>query len=481
MADSSSEPTNNETERALPPRSGLATFFRSPAVKMVLIGFISILLIIPCTFVWVLVEERADRAREVSNDIAGSWGESQTINGPYLVVPFTETKLITRKDKKDDTYKQERAVWHRKAILFPERLDLTGDVRVEERKKSIYTLPVYRSELSFSGRFGKAPDGMFEPKNGGRIEVAADKAVLVIGIRDVRALKSEVILESGDRKLRFQPGLAGIRNPDPFQYMYKDSGQSSSGIHVRVEENDWRNGFAFKGDLALNGSRSLRFAPAGQTSAIKLTSDWPHPGFSGAFLPDNRTISEAGFDADWSVPFLARGLPNVIEADSLPLGSQMLGVEFIEPVNFYQTISRSLKYAIGFIGLTFMAVFLLEVRSGWSMHWIQYGLVGMALIVFFVMLLAIAEHVGYTLAYLLAAAAATTLIASYVGSTLRSWMSALIMMLVIGAVYGTLFAIMREQDYALLIGSVIAFLALAVTMFGTNRINWSGAQAKQGA
>jgi inner membrane protein len=160
----------------------------------------------------------------------------------------------------------------------------------------------------------------------------------------------------------------------------------------------------------------------------------------------------------------------------MPLQDKALGVEFVEPVNFYHTIARSLKYAVCFISLTFLAVFVLEMRSRWRVHWIQYGLVGLSLIVFYVMLLALAEHVGYGPAYLLAAAAATLLNTIYIGTALKSPLAGGVMLTVLAAIFGVLYALMQEQDYALLIGSLLAFLSLAVTMFATQRIDWSGRQ-----
>ena len=206
---------------------------------------------------------------------------------------------------------------------------------------------------------------------------------------------------------------------------------------------------------------------------VELNSDWPHPGFTGAFLPETRSISDSGFDAQWTIPYLARGIPKVLETKNLPLQNKAFGVKFVEPVNFYQTISRSLKYAVGFISLTFMAVFVLEMRSGWQFHWMQYGLVGFALIIFYVMLLAFSEHFGYGPAYFVAASAATVLNAVYIGTSLNSRSAGLIMLAVLGSIFAILYALMREQDYALLIGSVIAFVALAISMFATQRIDWS--------
>ncbi len=456
----------SEPFRDPPPRAGIFSFLNSPAVKFVLIGFVTVMLLVPSTFVWVLVEERADRAREVARDIANSWGGTQEINGPYLVVPFTETYDTGLGEKR------ETVVDHRTVVLFPKRLEVSGTVGVEERKKSIYTLPVFRGDLTLAGAFAAPPERAFDQKHGGRIDIAADKAMLVVGISDVRALKSEVSLRlGGNRRIAFEPGL-GILQKTTSGTTYHMA--NASGINAAVPADLWRQGFSFELPLQLNGSSEIFIAPAGQTTEVALHSNWPHPGFTGAFLPETRNISDTGFEAKWTIPYLARGIPQFLETGTLPLEAKLLGVKFVEPVNFYQIISRSLKYAVGFISLTFLAVFVLEMRSGWRFHWIQYGLVGLALIVFYVMLLALAEHLGYGAAYLIAATAATLLNAAYVGSSLRSRMAGLVMAVVLGGIFGALYALMREQDYALLIGSVIAFVSLAVTMFVTRSIDWTG-------
>ncbi|WP_415714359.1 cell envelope integrity protein CreD [Roseibium sp.] len=455
-------------DRPVPPQwtPKVISFLKSPAVKFVLIGFVTLMLMIPTTFVWVLVEERADRAREVARDIAASWGGAQEINGPYLAVPFTETYTVVTGEK------ARTQIDRHLAVFFPERLDVAGDIAVEERQKSIYSLPVYRGELVLSGRFAAPDETAFGAEHGGSLDIHANKAVLVMGIGDVRALKSEVTLGFGNgQSSKFEPG-SDVLTVSPSSF--SRGAVRPSGINASVPPLKWRKGFQFNIALQLNGSTSLFVAPAGQTTKVTLRSDWPHPGFTGSFLPEQRTISETGFDATWTIPYLARGIPKVWSEDHLPLQDRMMGVQFVEPVNFYQTISRSLKYAIGFISLIFLAVFVLELQSGWRVHWIQYGLVGLALIIFYVMLLAFAEHVGYSRAYLIAASAATTLNAFYIGTSLKSRVAGLVMFAVLAGIFAVLFALMREQDYALLIGSVIAFVALAITMFATQKIDWTG-------
>lgn len=444
------------------------SFLGSPAVKFVIIGVLTVMLLVPSLFVWVLVEERAERARDVAQDIARSWGGIQEINGPYLVVPFSETFTVSTGENAKTEIR-----WHT-AILFPEKLDVSGEISVQERRKSIYSLPVYHGSVTLKGRFAATSSENFQPQFGGQIDIAGDKAVLVVGIGDIAALKSEVALVLNDSgSVPFEPGL-GPLTMEPIRRSVATI--NASGINAPVAAGLWRNGFSFDIPMQLNGSTAFYVAPAGQTTSVSLQSDWPHPGFTGAFLPEAREIGDAGFNASWTIPYLARGIPKLVLGPQMPLQNKVLGVQFVEPVNFYQTISRSLKYAVCFISLTFLAVFVLEMRSGWRVHWIQYGLVGLSLIVFYVMLLAFAEHVGYGLAYLVAAAAATLLNALYIGTSLKSRLAGSVMLAVLAAIFGVLYALMQEQDYALLIGSMIGFLSLAVTMFATQRIDWSGQQ-----
>ena len=232
-------------------RKRVGGFTSLPSVKLFLIGFIGFLLLIPSTFVWVLVEERADRARDVARDIAQSWGGTQTINGPYLIVPYSETKVVGEGDK------QEEKIWRRTAVLFPETLDFSGDVAVEERKRSIYTLPVYKLDAKLAGRFAPPPQGTFDAVYGGTIRVEADKAALVIGIGDVRALKNEVFLTFAGKTVPFEPGLYGMTSEDRMAYKHPSQNLGSSGMGVPIPQADWRRGFAFNLPIIALGGFAL--------------------------------------------------------------------------------------------------------------------------------------------------------------------------------------------------------------------------------
>jgi inner membrane protein len=239
--------------------------------------------------------------------------------------------------------------------------------------------------------------------------------------------------------------------------------------------------FSFTVDLAFNGSVSLTVAPVARETRVKLGSDWPHPSFSGAFLPDERQVTAQGFSASWRVPHLARSVP---EAWSLADGGlerlqpHAFGVVMIDPVDFYSLVNRAAKYGIMFVALAFMAVFCLELVSKKPMHPVQYLFTGLALIFFYVLLLSLAEHVGFTLAYLSGALATGVMLAVYVGAALSSVRKGLVMLAVFAVTYAILYLILQLEDYALLAGAILGFTALTTVMFVTLRVDWSGAAAR---
>ncbi|WP_162901224.1 cell envelope integrity protein CreD [Breoghania sp. L-A4] len=436
---------------------------RLPATKFIAIGCLTLLLLVPTMLVWGLVEERADRAREVGNDIANAWGQQQSVVGPVLAVPFVTRIPLADTGKNDEPrFRVSRST----VFLFPESLDITADARVEERHRSIFKLPVFRGAIDLKGRFAPAtidPDSLSAE---GAVTLLPMEAFVVIGIGDVRAIKNDVAMRiNGGAPRPFAPGPGGNERAG--------RGSRGSAIHLPVSESEWRGGFSFATTLALNGSRAISFAPAGQSTTLAMTSDWPHPGFAGRYLPDTRDIRDDGFSARWSVPYLARGVASSIVAEALPIDAS-IEVNFVDPLSIYQTVARALKYAVAFFGLTFMAVFVLELRSGWRLHWIQYLLVGFALVVFFVLLLALTEQVGFAWAYLIAFLATTTLVGAYVGSATGSRASGAITAAALTVVYGVLYLILNDQDYALLAGAIVAFVALAATMLATRNVDWSG-------
>jgi inner membrane protein len=241
-------------------------------------------------------------------------------------------------------------------------------------------------------------------------------------------------------------------------------------------------GFSFQFGLTLNGSSELMFAPVARDTIVGLSSDWPDPSFTGAFLPTDRVINPAMFSARWQVPHLARSIPQawtLADQGLERLGTYKFGVRFFMPVDFYQLVTRAAKYAMMFLATAFMAVFVLELRSAREVHPVQYLFVGLSMVFFYVLLLSFAEQIGFLWAYLIAAIATGGLISLYVARVQASLAKGLIMLLVFVGLYGLLYLILRLEDYALLAGAIAGFVMLAVVMFATLQVNWSGASARK--
>lgn len=447
------------------PRGNLTTFLRSPGVKFIMIGVISVALLVPLLLVWGLTEERAQRAADVSRRIANGWGGDQAINGPYIAVPF---EVQRSREVDGRTVVEQTTEW---ALVMPEVLDVAADLKAEERKLSIYTLPVYNGALTLKGRFGSNILQDLAQFSG---TPQLDRAILVLNINDITGIRSDAGVKIDNGAVRpFDPGMRQISAMSVVGADAYATPQSSAGVHRPIERALIDSGFAFEIALSLNGSRSFAVAPAGQTTSFAAKANWPHPGFEGLFLPEEKTITAKDFSAKWTIPYLARGIDRVASGPTLPLSGSMMSINLVEPVQFYQVVSRTLKYSIGFISLVFLAVFVVELKGGRMVHWIQYVLTGLALIVFYVLLLALAEHTGFTIAYIVAALATTLLIAAYLGSATGSRKNGLSLGAVLLSAYGVMYLVLREDEYALLAGALISFVTIAATMYATRRVEWS--------
>jgi len=466
---------NDDTDRPAdlptePPRpGGFATFMRLPGVKFTIVGIISVMLLVPTLLVWALVEERSQRAAEVSQKIAAGWGGEQVVNGPYLAVPVSVNRSQT---SQNGTISWQRVTeW---ALLMPEELKVDAKLAAEARKLSIYSLPVYNARLSIKGRF---PSSMVD--NLSRFEGTPDldRAFLVMNIGDITGIRSNAEIKiDGAAPEAFEPGMRTITAYKPAfgVIYYSDQPISTTGINRPVSRAVIEKGFAFDMELSLNGSGRFSVAPAGQTTSLKMEANWGDPGFEGTYLPENKTIDDKSFSANWTIPYLARGIDKVSWNSVMPLSGNLMSVNLVEPVKFYQIVSRTLKYSIGFISLMFFAVFIIELKGGRMVHWVQYVLTGLALIIFYILLLALAEHLGFGLSYAIAAVATTLLIAFYVGTVTASRRSGTSLAAVLGLTYGVMYLILREDEYALLAGAIISFITIAATMYFTRNIDWSG-------
>ncbi len=440
----------------------------SPGFKFFLICGLILALLIPMVFVWFIIDEREDRAKDVRREVAREWGQSQTIAGPFLIVPYT---TIVKSTKKDGEREEEVREHH--AVFLPQTLNIRGQATTKVLHRSIYDVAVYTGVLDFEGRFD-APN---------MAEVAAEMhsvrwrdAVLALGVSDLSGLKTTAsLLIDKQTKLAFDPstGVPGVRMDGiharliDAERLFDDTGSASSSMQ----------GFSYSFKLSLNGTSELSFAPVARETTVDLSSAWPDPSFTGAFLPTKREVNADGFSARWQVPNLARSVPQAWTLQGRNLDRwtpYQFGVRFLFPVDFYNLVTRAAKYAVMFLAAVFMAVFVLELRSARNVHAVQYVFVGLTMVFFYVLLLSFAEQIGFLPAYLIAAGATGGMLSLYIARMQKSRVEGLIMLIVFAVLYGLLYLILRLEDYALLAGAILGFLTLAVVMFSTLRVEWSG-------
>ena len=386
-----------------------------------------------------------------------------------LVVPYTVRIETVQADKRTEQIQERRAVF------TPETLEVAGRADAKTLRRSIFEVPVYAARLKLSGRFAapRIADVAAEV-----VAVRWRDAAFVLGLSGVAGLKEATALKSPAREPPRSPSHRASGFPRP---TFPASTRSSRG----PEPHSCRSravaaALRLYGRSRLQRVLSLTLAPVARETRVSLASDWPHPSFSGAFLPDERQVTPAGFSATWRIPHLARSVPeawSMAETGLERLQPHAFGVALIDPVDFYSLVNRAAKYGILFLALAFMAVFCLEIVSGRPVHPVQYLFTGIALVFFYVLLLSLAEHLGFARAYLAASTATGAMLAIYVGAAMSSAMRGLVMLAVFAAIYGILYLILQLEDYALLAGAMLGFAALTAVMFVTLRVDWSGSVA----
>jgi inner membrane protein len=423
---------------------------QAATLKGIVIFFLMLALMIPTFMIQDLIREREGRQQEAIAEVSGKWGQSQTFTGPVLVLPYeqigrtSDGKELTRETKY--------------AYFLPDQLNIEGQVSPEKRHRGIFDVVLYSTKLSLEGSFEKPAVEKLVPPGA---TVLWNKAVLALGIPDLRGLKDQVTLGWNGQNSVFEPGI-----PPP--------GVAPSGIHNPVPlQADAAGPHRFRIEVALKGSGSLFFTPVGKVTTVKLGAPWADPSFTGAFLPDEKSIRPDGFDASWKVLNLNRNYPQQWIGDqNIGFAESGFGVDFLLPVDNYQKATRSAKYAILFIGLTFLTVFFIEMRQSRRVHPFQYALIGLALVIFYTLLVSLSEHMPYNAAYAIAALMTVGLSAWYARALFDSGRMALLVGGALTLLYVFLFVVLQQQDYALLIGSFGLFLILGVIMHFSRKIEW---------
>lgn len=426
---------------------------RLPAVRVFVIGALILILQIPVLLTFGLMSERESSKNVAVQEIAEGWALAQEVVGPYLIVPYRTAHVATNQAGQTATTWVESS-----ATFLPEELEVTAALKEQTLHRGIYESAVYAADIGIAGSFSK-PD--FSKWSLAEDQILWDQARLMFEVSDARGFRDSVAVDWAGEARDFEPGertLPGARQ----------------GLQTSLSAEDLAGeAFPFEMKFALKGSSNIRFAPLGRRTVTRITGSWPSPSFQGAWLPDERETTPEAFSASWTIPFLGRSFPQSWTGDlqNTPSISQF-GVDLLTPVDAYRQTERSLKYELLFLALTFAPLWLFEVLVGIRLHFIQYGLIGAAVCLFYLLELSLAEQTGFAGAYAAAAAMIAGLVTSYAWSILGSVSRAATMGAVISGLYAFLYVLISLEDFALLVGSLALFLVLAALMYTTRPVNW---------
>jgi len=407
----------------------------SLTLKIVLLAVMGLFLLIPLEMIKSIILERQQTSEKVRQEIALQWAGKQNVSGPVLNIPVR----IIPGDEKAQPYK---VLYH----IMPESLNISGTVQTEKRHRSIYEAVVYNSSLRFSGEF-LIPEINSDQKS----EILWEDSYFTLGISDNRGLKGGVIMKTGLSETDAVPGL-------------RDTEVFNSGISFPFPVTEPEKTIPFELSLTLSGSEDLSFSPVGKTTNVSLSSAWPSPGFNGNFLPAERTIDESGFKASWLITNLNRNFPQIWPGNEFRPGNDSFGVEFVLLADHYQKSFRSSKYGILFIALTFLALIFAEMSAGENLHILSYLLVSLALVLFFSLLNALSEQIGFNYAYLAAAGSTITMIFFFLRALVKKIKPVLLIGALLIFLYVFIYVLLTLNDYAYLAGNIGLFVLLAVTM-----------------
>jgi inner membrane protein len=419
------------------------------AAKTIVIGLLALALLVPVLMIQGLIAERQARRNEAVTNIAEGWGKRQTVAGPYLFVPYERHWTEIRRETIDGKLREVRNERSESRVLrlAAARVDWTIDAEIGEKAYGIYKARLYTARLRAQGSIDVPARTRYEDGTS-RYKWGAPR--LVLGVSDPLGIRGA----SGSHD--FSPG----------------SGDSAltGGLHSTIHNLDFLKPQAveFNIDLQLGGSEAFALAPLGADVAVAMRANWPHPSFQGRFLPASHEIRADGFTASWKMSRLAAQSANC----AFPCTAEQIAVSFIEPVGLYQQLERASKYGFLFIGLTFGAFLLFELLRRLAIHPVQYALVGLAVAMFFLLLVALSEHIDFAAAYGAATLACVGLISTYLVWVLRSWPIAAAFGAGLAALYAMLYALLKAEDYSLLGGSLLLFGLLAAVMLATRSVDW---------
>ncbi|PWK18229.1 cell envelope integrity protein CreD [Xanthomarina spongicola] len=438
----------------------------SITARMIIVGFLIIVLLIPLSYINSLITERSIRQKDVVTEINNKWGNHVMVYGPILKLPYKtylETKTYNETTK---TYLTETKTQIKYAYIFPENLTSIVDANSKTLKRGNFESAVFTTNMNFSGQF---INPNLEKKGIKNEDVVWDRAKIIIKTTNLKGIKNEMLIKVNNKSYPFETTF----NENTNNYLnYLDELESDF-----LDELDFTNlkKAEFNFSMIFNGSEDIQIIPIGKTTTLQMTSNWADPSFIGNFLPNDETkeITKNGFKADWKIIHINRAFSQQY-IDRIPnLNEFAFGTKFMVMVDEYQKSERSAKYGFLVIGLTFLVFFLIQTMSKINIHSFQYLMIGLALIMFYTLLVSISEHSNFLKAYLVASISVIILITLYAKSILKTFKFPLFIGISLTSLYTFIYVIIQLENYALLVGSIGIFLILAIVMFVSRKIDWN--------
>lgn len=437
----------------------------SMGVKLIVVCFLALLMMIPAFLVESLVHDRKSREADVVRQISQYVGGEQTFLGPVLAIPYSTPADLPTQAAKHGTY-----------LVFPAQAAATVKTTTEERRRSLFKVPVFRADLKMDSTFDLT--GVPAALSSGNLDWS--RAEILVGISDARGALADATLTTGGKTYTLTPAESALN-------MLLGSGQNSqlrlTLLGAQVPNLATPNAhFSVSSMLHFSGAQRIAVLAWGKSTRVTEQGDWPSPGFDGGFLPVSRTVTRSGFASEWSVPFIARGIRAEGPADSMTgLNATAMGVSFVEVASLYQSVNRSLKYIPLFLGLVFLSYFIFEVTTGTRVHPAQYILVGIAQIIFYLLLLSFAERIGFDMGFLIAGIASVGLLSTNAGWIFASRRQGFRALVIFGLLYLLIYLLLRLEDNALLVGALASFGAVAAAMYFTRNLDWYGSLPERAA
>lgn len=443
--------------------------------KLATIGFLTLLLLIPSEWIQSLIKERQNRQEEVLKDISDKWSASQLLQGPVMILPYQTTRQLT-----DATGRVSREDVLTNVYILPEKLVINSTVDPEVRHRGIFDAVVYNAKVNVSGSFSPLE---LEKSGINPDRILWHKARVAIGLSDLKGLKNNPIIKLADKQYVVEPDFTSLQ-------LF-----SNNLIILPDLSKERKTALPFSFSLDLRGSTELNFLHLGKTTEVKIQGVWKDPSFTGRYLPENPKIDKDGFTAEWKLPFFNRPYSQQWIADNTKLDTRIasaikspteatvnleskideafFGVRFLLPIDQYQKTMRSAKYSFLIILLTFLSLFFTELLYKKKVHILQYVLIGAAMTIYYTLLLAFSERIGFNNAYLLASVSTVVLVSTFITMLLKTKKPALIFGSILSTFYIFIFVIIQLQDLALIFGSIGLFFTVAVMMYLSARMDWN--------